>query len=81
MDECKRMSYQNLSPLDRTIRILLGLLMLWAGWSGVVDSTVWQIALRVFCWVPLVTGLLGWCPIYAILGLSTRKAKPAPGDR
>jgi hypothetical protein len=69
------MSYQNLSPLDRTIRILLGLLMLWAGWSGVVAPSVWQIALRLFACVPLGTGILGWCPIYAMLGLSTRRPK------
>jgi TRAP-type C4-dicarboxylate transport system permease small subunit len=69
------MSFQNLSPLDRTIRILLGLLMLWAGWSGIVETWIWHAALRVFAWVPLVTGILGWCPIYAILGLSTRKPK------
>lgn len=70
-----RMSFRNLSPLDRTIRILLGLLMLWAGWSGMVEDWIWLAALRVFAWVPLVTGVLGWCPLYAILGLSTRKPK------
>jgi signal transduction histidine kinase len=68
------MSFQNLSPLDQTIRILIGLLMLWAGWtSQPPGAEIWPIALRIFAWLPLVTGLLGWCPIYAILGLSTRK--------
>jgi hypothetical protein len=69
------MSFRNLSPLDRTIRLLLGLLMLWAGWSGAVEASIWSAALRVFAWVPLVTGILGWCPLYAILGLSSRKPK------
>jgi TRAP-type C4-dicarboxylate transport system permease small subunit len=71
------MSYQNLSPLDRTIRILLGLLMLWAGWTlSTGEMEIWPIALRIFAWFPLVTGALGWCPVYAILGLSTRKLRP-----
>lgn len=68
------MSYQNLSPLDRTLRLLLGLFMLWAGWSGVVEDSVWQIALRLFASVPLGTAILGWCPLYAMLGLSTRRS-------
>jgi len=62
----------NLSPLDRTIRLVLGLLMLAAGWSGLAGG-VWKIALEIFGWVPLVTGLIGWCPIYALLGLNTRR--------
>jgi hypothetical protein len=73
------MSFQNIAPLDRTIRILLGVVMLWAGWTVSAGQTeIWPIALRIFAWYPVVTGLLGWCPVYAILGLSTRKHKP-PG--
>lgn len=70
------MSFRNLSFLDRTIRILLGLLMLWVGWTiQPSEATIWPIALRIFAWFPLVTGFLGWCPIYIILGLSTRRPK------
>ena len=64
----------NLSTLDRAIRILLGLAMLAAGWSGAVGG-VWESALKVFGWVPLATGIVGWCPVYAILGFSTRRRK------
>lgn len=46
--------------------------MLTAGWTGLVAG-VWGIALEIFGWVPLVTGLIGWCPVYALLGISTRK--------
>ena len=66
------MRYANLSALDRSIRIAAGLLMLAAGWAGPATG-VWKIALQIFGWVPLVTGLIGWCPVYALLGLSTRK--------
>lgn len=70
------MSFQNLSLPDRTIRILIGLLMLWVGWTSQPSGVaIWPIALRIFAWFPLVTGFLGWCPIYAILSLSTRKPK------
>jgi Protein of unknown function (DUF2892) len=70
------MSYCNESRLDRGIRIAVGLLMLAASWTGLV-SGIWKVALEVFGWVPLATGLLGWCPIYALLGISTRR----PGTR
>lgn len=72
------MRYANLSALDRSIRIAVGLLMLAAGWAGLATD-VWRIALQVFGWVPLVTGLIGWCPVYALLGLSTRKHPPRGG--
>lgn len=68
------MSYRNLSNLDRLIRILLGAFMLAAGWSG-LGPGVWGIALKVFGWVPLITGLIGWCPVYALLGIRTRRAE------
>ena len=50
-------------------------------------SGVSAIALRVFSLVPLLTGLAGWCPFYALLGLGTRRPargagrprSPAPG--
>lgn len=74
------MSFQNLSFLDRTIRILIGLVMFWAGWNASADTEIWPIALRIFAWLPLLTGLLGWCPVYAMLGLSTRKLKAPPRD-
>lgn len=67
-------SLRNVSTLDRAIRLVLGLLMLWAGWSGAVDG-LQQVALRIFAWVPLVTGLLGWCPLYIITGISTCKPR------
>jgi DUF2892 family protein len=68
------MNYWNESPLDRGIRIALGLLMLTAAWTGLVQG-IWRVGFEVFGWVPLVTGLIGWCPMYALLGISTRKRR------
>jgi Protein of unknown function (DUF2892) len=73
------MSYRNLSTLDRTVRLTLGLLMLTAGWFGLWGG-VWSIALEVFGWVPLVTALSGWCPIYALLGLRTYRPRQETED-
>lgn len=69
------MNYMNLSNLDRTLRVVAGLLMLGAAWTGIAMG-IWKAGLEIFGWVPLVTGLLGWCPIYALLGIRSRKPEP-----
>jgi Inner membrane protein YgaP-like, transmembrane domain len=71
------MSFMNLAGWDRILRLVLGGLMLYAGWSGLVGG-VWGVALEIFGWVPVATGIAGWCPAYAILGVSTRKRGAAP---
>lgn len=73
------MSFMNVASWDRIVRIALGGLMLGAGWSGLVGG-VWGVALEIFGWVPLATGLAGWCPEYAMLGISTRRRSSAPLD-
>lgn len=69
------MSFLNESGADRAIRIVLGLTMLAVGWSGVLDD-LWGIAFRLFGWYPLITGVMGWCPLYVLLDLSTRRERP-----
>ncbi|HFE39594.1 MAG TPA: DUF2892 domain-containing protein [Gammaproteobacteria bacterium] len=59
---------QNVGGIDRKLRIVLGLAIIGAGvmygsWWGAVGA------------VPLLTGLMGWCPPYAIMGMSTCKIK------
>ena len=55
----------NIGGWDRVLRIVLGLVLLglaatgtvgWWGWLGVI---------------PLVTGLVRFCPLYPLLGLNT----------
>ena len=74
------MSYRNLSGLDRTVRVVLGLAMLAAAWSGAAAG-LWKVGLEVFGWVPLGTGVIGWCPIYALLGISTFKPRHGTSGR
>lgn len=70
--------FSNLAVWDRVLRIAVGLSMLGLGWSDLVDG-VGGIALVTFAWVPLLTGILGWCPIYALIGISTRRGDRPPG--
>lgn len=58
---------RNVGGIDRGLRIVAGLVLIglaatgtvgWWGWLGVV---------------PLLTGAMGWCPPYAMLGIKTCK--------
>jgi hypothetical protein len=65
----------NESTLDRSLRILLGIALL--VWFFVDQGTgFWHYAKLVGV-VPLLTGLVGTCPIYSILGVSTCPLKKA----
>jgi len=65
----------NVGLIDRTLRIIIGLLLIayaiplgfpqtgwnWVGWIGIV---------------PLLTALFGYCPAYTLLGITTCQARP-----
>jgi hypothetical protein len=65
---------RNVGTIDRALRIVIGLALIayalklglpdtgwnWAGWIGVV---------------PLLTALIGNCPLYSLLGVSTCSRK------
>jgi hypothetical protein len=66
----------NVGTIDRVLRILVGLALVAAavGVFGPAYQTVWGwIGL-----IPLATGLVGWCPLYSILGIKT--CKPAMAE-
>ena len=56
---------QNVGSLERIIRIVAGLAILSLVFWGPQSAWGW-LGL-----VPLATGLAGWCPPYALLGIST----------
>jgi hypothetical protein len=58
---------------DRIVRIVLGVVLLYLGWAGVVTGG-WGTFLKLIGFVPLLTGLIGFCPIYALLKVRTNKA-------
>jgi len=63
----------NEASWDRAIRVVAGLVLLYLGWGGVVTGTLGT----VFQWLgflPLLTGITGFCPAYTLLGLRTNKA-------
>jgi DUF2892 family protein len=63
----------NLGPIDRAVRVFMGLILLALVFS--LDSDARWLGLIGI--VPLVTGLFGSCPLYALFGLSTCPMKHA----
>lgn len=61
----------NEGTADRVIRVVAGIVLLALGWGEVVTGTLGTV-LKVLGFVPLLTGLVGWCPLYAVAHLSTR---------
>lgn len=60
---------RNVGQIDRTLRIVLGLVLLGLAFTGHYTPWTWLGVL------PLVTGLIGWCPPYSLLGINAGKAK------
>lgn len=55
----------NEGSVDRALRVLLGLGLLSLAFVG-PKTPLGYIGL-----VPLATGLIGWCPLYTLLGINT----------
>jgi hypothetical protein len=61
---------KNIGKAERIVRVLVGIGVLPLAFVG--PESPWA-SLGV---VPLVTGLVGWCPPYALLGIGTAGRKP-----
>ncbi len=61
---------QNMSSLDRTVRWILAVVMATLYFTGTVTGTL-GIVLLVLTAVFAVTGMVKFCPLYSIFGMST----------
>jgi len=60
---------KNIGSTDQALRILAGIVLI--AWALLGNGPTWA-------WVgviPLVTGLLNFCPLYRLLGINTRKTR------
>ncbi|MFC1877012.1 DUF2892 domain-containing protein [Thermodesulfobacteriota bacterium] len=58
---------KNIGNIERIIRVAIGLTILSLTFVG--PQSLWGL----IGILPLATGLIGWCPPYAMLGISTCK--------
>ena len=58
---------------ERVTRVVLGVVLLIVGF-GVMDGTGGAIV-GIVAFVPLLTGLSGWCPLYSLFGFRTNEPR------
>lgn len=58
----------NVGEFDKALRLLITIII--AG-AGIYFSSWWGI----IAVIPFVTGLISFCPVYALLGLNTSRQK------
>lgn len=62
----------NVGKMDRVLRVVVGLVLLAAFFMLPEAGYRWLFLIGL---VPLVTGLAGTCPLYAMFGISTCNLK------
>jgi uncharacterized membrane protein required for colicin V production len=62
----------NESTLDRIIRVVLAVSIAVLYFTGFITGT-WAIVLWVVAAILLITGVVGVCPLYRLLGISTKR--------
>ncbi|WP_372612173.1 DUF2892 domain-containing protein [Aquicoccus sp.] len=62
---------RNIGNIERILRIVIGAALV-LGFFVSSGTYSWLYLLGL---IPLATGLIGWCPPYALLGINTCKTK------
>ncbi len=62
----------NEGKIDRALRIIVGLALIAGFFLNSGGAWSWLYLLGI---VPLVTGLIGSCPLYSVFGINTCKMK------
>jgi len=65
------MTFVNEAGWDRIARIVVGVMLLVVGF-GVIGGTAGTV-LGVVGAIPLLTGLVGYCPLYSVLHVRTNR--------
>ena len=60
---------KNIHAIERVIRIIIGIVLVSMAFTE--PKNMWFL----LGFIPLLTGLVGWCPPYALLGINTCKMK------
>lgn len=66
----------NVSNVDRIVRVVIALAFFAAGVFAPL-GVILQVGAFVLGVVALGTAAIGFCPLYRILGISTRRPRPA----
>ena len=65
---------QNESTMDRVIRFVLGAVLVYAWYAVLVTGVLATVAVVIGV-VLMLTGAIGWCPLYALFGMKTHQSQ------
>ncbi len=68
------MTFQNEGTADRFLRIIIGAMLLGLAAANIAAGP-WLFASLAVGVILAVTGIVGFCPLYAVLRLSTRAVR------
>ena len=60
----------NVGGIDRTGRIVLGIVLLLVGLTAPIEMT-WRVVALVIAAIALLTAVVRYCPVNAILGINS----------
>jgi hypothetical protein len=63
---------KNMGTIDKVIRIMVAVVVVTLYFANVISGTLGIILLALSA-IFVVTSILGFCPLYILLGISTRK--------
>jgi len=63
---------QNMGTIDRVIRVVLAIIVLVLYLTGNISGTA-AIILGIFAVIFFLTSLVGFCPLYVLINISTKK--------
>ncbi len=63
----------NESNVDRIIRVVLGIALLVVGFGGFIGGAL-GLVFKIVGALSLLTGVVGFCPLYALLKFKTKKS-------
>jgi hypothetical protein len=74
------MTLMNVGVWDRMLRIVVGAVVgyaAWIAWPGTANvmsqAGAMSLVFLIIGVIALVTGIVGWCPVYALFDVSTHK--------
>ncbi len=65
---------KNLGKIDAVLRILVGVILAYLFYNNYIPGILGVVLLSV-SGVLVITGFIGWCPLYKIFGIQTCKVE------
>jgi len=65
--------YRNAGKLDRSLRVIMGIVLIYFGFinTGFISQVLLATLIGIFGIINILVAVIGVCPVYALAGIST----------